>query len=64
MSHSSLTDRGPFLIGKRQGAELHWAQMAKGAVGTVLVVLGSVTIMERSSLDDRVEEELYRNLVF
>ena len=41
--------KNPALIAERQVYELERAEIAKGAMGTALVVLGSVAIVERSS---------------
>ena len=46
--------KNPAMIAERQVYELERAEIAKGAMGTALVVVGSVAIVERSSLSDRV----------
>ncbi len=42
------------MIAERQVYELERTEIAQGAMGTALIVLGSVAIVERSSLSDRV----------
>ena len=51
------------MIAERQVYELERTEIAKGAMGTALVVLGSVAIVERPSLSDRAEQLAVQKLI-
>ncbi len=51
------------MIAGHQVYELERTEIAQGAMGTALIVLGSVAIVKRSSLSDRAEQLTVQKLI-